>query len=415
MKKKTYNIGLFGFGTLGGSLYQLIQQSSLPLSIKTVCIKDPGKDRGALDCLLTTQKEDILDDEDIDLVVELINDDQIAFEIARRTLKQGKCFVSANKKMIATNLSELHRLAAQNNRSVRYEAAVCAAIPVIKSIDHHFQMGELTALRGIFNGSTNYILSAMHALGQSFDEALEEAIERGFAEEDSWSDISGADPNYKSCILAFHAFGKIVRPEDTFTRGIQGISAREVRIAVRLGAKIKLVSTVERFEKGVQITTIPRLLTSEDRLFDVHNEFNAVQLESSCLGNQFYLGKGAGGYPSSGAVLADIVATLNDQTYCKQSPIPVSYHRHAQAMKYCYLRLGKGSNKADLPGEIVVDMDANEAHQWLISKVSATQLAALVEMLSAEDFLMEVPAMYLREDQLINAISEELALEEELT
>ena len=408
MNKKTYRIGLFGFGTLGSSLYRLILQSSLPLLIDKVCIQDPKKNRGISGCHFTTNKEEILEDEEIDIVVELINDDKIAFEIAKRSLEQGKSFVSANKKMIANNLFELHDIASKNNRSINYEAAVCAAIPLLKSIDHHFQFGELFALKGIFNGSTNYILSAMYSEGMSYNSTVEKAIEEGFAEEDSWLDISGADPNYKSCILAYHAFGKIINPKDTTTRGIQGVSDLEIRLARQLGAKIKLVSSVENLQSGVQVITMPRLITSGDELFNVDKEFNGVKLESTYLGNQFYLGKGAGGYPSSGSVLSDILTTLKNPNYRKRASIDTSFKRTLDGTKNYYLRVHKNRNGLDIPGKIRLNLGEDSQFKRGVIELNVSEIHQCVKMLSNSDFIMEIPSEYLQNNLLARKLSEEL-------
>lgn len=302
-------IGLFGFGVVGQGLNDIIQTKDLNLEIKKIAIKNPEKKRSLPEELFTTDASVILNDPEINTVVELINDTEAAFQIVSTALKNGKNVVSASKKMIALHLEELLHLQEEYGTSLLYEGAVCGSIPIIRNLEEYYDNELLYSVRGIFNGSSNYILSKIFNENLGYDTALKQAQDLGFAETDPISDVGGFDPKYKLVIAASHAYGIITRPEDVLNVGIQTLSARDIQYAREKNYKIKLVPTALEFgERQVVLYVIPKLIRSDDFLYNVENEYNGVIVQAAFADQQFFFGKGAGGHPTGSAVLSDIAA-----------------------------------------------------------------------------------------------------------
>ncbi|MCB0775518.1 MAG: homoserine dehydrogenase, partial [Chitinophagaceae bacterium] len=213
-KQKKLIIGLFGFGVVGEGLYRVLQQTpSLNASLKRVCIKDPAKNRNAPGNLFTTNKNELLNDPDINVIVEVIDDAKAAFDIVKTALLNGKDVVTASKKMIAENLPALLELQNQTGRSLLYESAACASIPVIRNLEEYYDNDLLHSIKAIVNGSTNFILTKMFEDGLDFKQSLLLAQQCGFAESDPSLDIEGYDALNKWIFLLTHAYGIIENPE----------------------------------------------------------------------------------------------------------------------------------------------------------------------------------------------------------
>lgn len=302
-------IGLFGFGVVGQGLNDIIKTKDLNLEIKKIAIKNPEKSRSLPSSLFTTDADVILNDPEINTVVELINDTDAAFHIVSTALKNGKNVVSASKKMIALHLEELLEIQRNHGTSLLYEGAVCGSIPIIRNLEEYYDNELLYSLRGIFNGSSNYILSKIFNEGIDYDTALKQAQDLGFAETDPTSDVGGFDPKYKLVIAASHAYGIITRPEEVLNVGIQNLSSWDIQYAREKNYKIKLVPTAMEFgEKQVVLYVLPKLIRSDDFLYNVENEYNGVIVQAAFADQQFFFGKGAGGHPTGSAVLSDIAA-----------------------------------------------------------------------------------------------------------
>jgi homoserine dehydrogenase len=307
--KKNVVIGLFGFGTVGEGIYHVLNSTpSLDAKIKKVCIKNPLKERAAPKELFTTNYDDLLNDEEINLIVELIDDADEAYKIVTRAFKNGKPVVSANKRLIAEHLDELIKLQEQYNVSFLYEAAVCGSIPVIRNLEEYFDNDLLQGICGIVNGSTNYILTRLSE-GLTYPEALLEAQQKGFAESNPSLDVEGFDPVNKLTILLAHAYGIVTDPQNLLRQGITRLHTRDAGYAQEKGFKIKLVAQAKKLSDGkVAAFVMPRFIKAESQLFNVNNEYNGVIIESKLADKQFFFGKGAGRYPTSSAVISDISA-----------------------------------------------------------------------------------------------------------
>ncbi|GAA4312029.1 homoserine dehydrogenase [Compostibacter hankyongensis] len=316
MEKKLINLGIFGFGCVGQGLYEVLNKTrGINARIKKICIKDPDKPRPIDQSYFTTDKEDILSDPSIDVVVELINDTAAAFDIVATALRNGKAVVSASKRMIAENLGTLYTLQQQYHVPFLYEGACCASIPIIRNLEEYYDNDLLNAVEGICNGSTNYILTKIFEEQLDFDTALRQAQEKGFAETDPTLDIEGFDPKFKICILLLHAFGTFVQPDEVFNFGISHLNDFDINYARQRSGTIKLIAKCRRQNGHVVTYVLPHLITGHHLLSDVSNEYNGILVESSFSENQFFVGKGAGGTATGSAVLSDISALTYNYHY----------------------------------------------------------------------------------------------------
>src|SRR5258708_5425776 len=229
---KQLTIGLFGFGVVGEGLYKVLQQTpSLKASIKRVCIKNPAKKREAPAALFTTDRDSILNDPEINVIVEVINESGPAFEIVSTALKSGKAVVSASKKMIAEHLPELLKLQQDTGSPFLYEPPPCPSIPVIRNLEEYYDNDLLHSIKAIVNGSTNFILTKMFEDKLGFQEALLLAQQLGFAESDPSLDVEGYDAANKWTFLLTHAYAIIEKTETLVFPGIQFVQPGNPKVA----------------------------------------------------------------------------------------------------------------------------------------------------------------------------------------
>jgi homoserine dehydrogenase len=308
--EKTLVIGMFGFGVVGEGLYKVLKQTpSLKASIKRVCIKNTHKKRNAPAELFTSEKNDLLFDPEINVIVEVINDSEAGFDIVTTALKNGKDVVSASKKMLSEHLPELIALQESTGRSLLYEASACASIPVIRNLEEYYDNDLLHAIKAIVNGSTNFILTKMFEEHLNFKEALLLAQQLGFAESDPTLDIEGFDAANKWVLLLTHSYGIDTTIKDMLFNGITQINELDAKVAQARNQSIKLVGQAKKLQNGkVASFLLPQFVDQGDHLYFVKNEYNGVVIESGFADKQFFYGKGAGSFPTASAVLSDISA-----------------------------------------------------------------------------------------------------------
>src|SRR5450432_3365097 len=314
---KQLTIGLFGFGVVGEGLYKVLKQTpSLKATIKKVCIKNPEKKRDAPAELFTTDKNVLLNDPEINVIVEVINESEPAYDIVSTALKNGKEVVSASKKMLAEHLPELLKLQQDTGSPFLYEAAACASIPVIRNLEEYYDNDLLHSIKGIVNGSTNFILTRMFEDKLDFQNALLLAQQLGFAESDPKLDVEGFDAVNKWTLLLAHAYGIVENPANIVFNGIQNIQPGDAIVATEKHLDIKLVAQAKKLQNGkVAGFVLPQFVRNDDPLAFVKNEYNGVVIESSFADKQFFYGKGAGSFPTASAVLSDISALRYDYKY----------------------------------------------------------------------------------------------------
>ncbi len=312
-----FNIGLFGFGVVGEGIYNVIsQQNQLDAEIVKIVVKQESKSRNAPSELFSLNQDEIFNNSEINLIVELIDDADAAYQIVKRALLLGKSVVSANKKMIANHHQELIALSKKRKVSFLYEAAVCGSVPIIRNLEEYFDHDELSSVQGIVNGSTNFILSQMSKNGVSFNEALTTAQEKGFAESDPTLDVEGVDAAYKLSLICLHGFGSSVPSNHVIRKGITSVNAFDIQFGKKHNLAIKLIAQCHTSKGNVQALSVFPTFVQEDSNFGrTDNEYNSVKLNSAFADEQYFYGKGAGRYPTSAAVLSDISALSYGYAY----------------------------------------------------------------------------------------------------
>lgn len=314
---KKLTIGLFGYGVVGTGLYDVLSKSkTVDATIKKIVVKHKDKPRNISPEHFHFDKNEILNDDDINVVVELIDDADAAYEIVTTALKKGKAVVSANKKLIAEHFEELYELQQKYNVPFLYEAAVCGSIPIIRNLEEYYNNDFLQSIQGIVNGSTNYILTKTFQDNLSFDDALKEAQEKGYAESNPILDTGGFDARSKLQILLAHSFGIKTVPEDVFNVGIQNLGDLELKYAKEKNLQIKLLAYAQkRNDNEVAALVIPKFVKSTDTFSTVSDVFNGVKVQTAFADKQFFYGRGAGSLPTASAVLSDISALAYDYRY----------------------------------------------------------------------------------------------------
>ena len=376
---KKLKIGLFGFGCVGQGLYHVLNNSTgFKADIVKIAVKDKNKERTVGAELITYDKWEILNNPEIDVIVELIDDADEAFHIVSEALKKGKHVVTANKKLLAVHLEELYRLQKENNVSLLYEAAACGSIPIIRTLEEYFDNEELEKVSGIFNGTTNYILTKTITEKLSYADALKQAQDLGFAETDPTNDVEGYDAKFKSVIIALHAFGLIIKEEDVFNIGITTLHDNDIKYASEKGYKIKLTPIIQRLEDGkVSVFVAPRFIKEQNQLFNVDNEFNGVIVEGKFSGEQFLQGRGAGSYPTGAAVLSDISALSHGYQYefkkyaQKKAPIFTN-----DVLIEAYLRYNTAEDLKQIAFDEITEKYIGKDYHYIVGKINLKNLIA---------------------------------------
>ncbi|MBI5969423.1 MAG: homoserine dehydrogenase [Deltaproteobacteria bacterium] len=313
---KQVSIALLGCGQVGTGLVKLLQQqrnfierrTGIRLRIKRILVRDSAKKRQVRISGITDNIRHILDDKDIDIAVELIGGIEPARSYILKLLQSGKHVVTANKAVLAHYGSEIQEIAQRIGREVYYESAVCAGVPVIRSIKEGLLANRISLLMGILNGTTNYILSRMSEEGISLNNGLKQAQQYGFAEPDPAIDLQGIDTAHKLNILASLSFAIKVRPQDIYTEGITGIELEDIKNANEFGYVIKLLAIAREIGRNkLELKVHPAMIPKVHPLAAVRNEFNALYLHGNAVGEMMFYGKGAGAMPTASAILSDII------------------------------------------------------------------------------------------------------------
>jgi homoserine dehydrogenase len=388
MTREKLRIGMFGYGCVGQGLHDVLNSSSgFKADIVRICVKDRTKKRRIPMSNFTFERNDILNDESINLVVELIDDADEAFNIVKTAMERGKNVVSANKRMIANHFRELVDLQQKYKVSMLYEASAGASIPIIRNLEEYYDNELLYSLRGILNGSTNYILTKMHNENLPYSEALDQAIKLGFAESDPTLDVEGYDPKFKLCIITGHAYGLFLEPEEVFHYGISKISKFDIKYSKEKGFKIKLVPFVGKTnENTITSFVLPRFISSDKYLYNVDNEYNGVIAEAAFADKQFFSGKGAGGHATGSAVLSDISANSYGYRYEYKKYQQGTVQNYTRNHKLeIYLRY-KNEKDKDLFGfEEVSEYFSSKLNNYVIGVVNLERLYELREQLRDMD------------------------------
>ena len=315
-------IGILGSGTVGSGVIEVLkknisdieQRVGRSISIKSVLVRDLTKKRDHLEGIqLTNKVEDILDDPEIKIVVELMGGLHPSLEYMLRAMEAGKHVITANKDVVAQFGEQLFATAEQHKVEFRFEASVGGGIPIITPLKQCLTANKISLIMGIVNGTTNYMLTKMTEDGSDYEEVLQEAQAKGYAEANPAADVEGFDAARKAAILGSIGFNTRIRLDDVSVEGINNIKAADIAYAKELGYVVKLLAVAKDYgDKGVNVRVHPVFLPSSHPLAMVNDVFNAIFIRGNAIGDAMFYGSGAGALPTASAVVADIIAVARN-------------------------------------------------------------------------------------------------------
>lgn len=393
-------IGMFGLGVVGVGVYKVIERAkNAHAEVKKICVRDIDKPRDpAIDpSLLTINADDILSDPDINLIVEVIDDAEASYNIVKAALLKGIPVVSGNKAMIARHLPELIEIQRKNKVTFLYDASSCGSIPVIRNLEEYYDNDLLLEVKGILNGSSNYILSRVFDHNEPYDEALARAQKLGFAESDPSFDIKGFDSLFKLIIITVHALGTYVSPDEIFTYGIDCIHDSDIRYAREKGVKIKLVAQVVKVsDENFTMFVMPEFVSPSKYIYSVDNEYNGVVIRGECYDRQFMFGKGAGSMPTASSILSDVMALKHDYFYdYKKMNYPDKPSYTTDIVLKVYIRYQDTKIPALLPFVSIKEQHLSEEGNYIIGEIYLNDLIRHRQALGAPDvFVANIPFFF---------------------
>ena len=409
-------IALLGFGTVASGVpfllkennEKIVQAAHSEIEITKVLVKDIAEKERLVAAgnhfNFVTTIDEILNDKEVSIVVELMGRIEPAKNFITRALEAGKHVVTANKDLLAVHGTELLGIANKNKVALYYEAAVAGGIPILRTLVNSLASDKITRLLGVVNGTSNFMLTKMLEEGWSYEAALSEAQQLGFAESDPTNDVDGIDAAYKMVILSQFAFGMTVKFEDVAHQGIRKITPEDVTVAQQLGYVVKLVGSIEETKSGLAAEVTPTFLPKSHPLASVNGVMNAVYVESIGVGESMYYGPGAGQKPTATSVVADIiriVRRINEGTVgkafnefqrelvlAKPEDVKSSYYFSILTpdSKGQVLRLAEIFNTEDVSLQQILQQgtDGNTAHVVIITHaVNKTQLENVTRKLQA--------------------------------
>ena len=318
---RSLNIGIIGVGVVGSAVVKILEQNKALISaragaefcLKKGVVRDIAKAKKRLGDYvipLSTDINDVLEDESIDVVLELMGGVHDAYEVAKKTLQKGKALITANKAMLAYHRFELEQIA--GDIPIGFEASVGGGIPIIRTLKDGLGSNHILALNAILNGTSNYILTQMFEHNKSFANALKEAQDLGYAEADPTLDINGYDAGAKLLILASLAYGINAVPEDILIEGMEGITTDDMEFAKEFGYVIKLLGIAKRQDDTLELRVHPTLINRDCMIGKVSGVMNGIRVLGDCVGESMYYGAGAGGEATASSVISDLIEIARD-------------------------------------------------------------------------------------------------------
>jgi homoserine dehydrogenase len=316
MKNNSYTIAVLGAGNIGASVIDRlleIDEDLIDIEVKKVLVADTSKERSFDSSLLTDSFEDIVQDDSIQLVIEVLGGLEPGKDYIKQLLESGKSVITANKDIIADCGKELIEIAQKNNTCLYFEAAVAAGIPVLKPLIESLRGEVVTRVAGIINGTSNYILTSMEE-GNTYNSALENAKELGYAEPDPTNDVEGIDAKYKAMILSLLCFGVSPSADDVFTEGISNVTKEDFDWAKKLNKTIKLVAQIDNDTNGFNARVYPVLVDTKHPLASIRGALNAVLVEGENINQLVFSGPGAGSAPTASAIIGDVLSACHQMS-----------------------------------------------------------------------------------------------------
>ena len=328
---KSVGIAILGFGTVGGGTYNILaerkerikEEYGVDITVKAIYVRNPKKaiKNGAPQELVTSNFDDIITNSSIDIVAECIGGIEPAKTFLIESLKAGKNIVTANKELFAKHWGELEKYAQETKAGMYYEATCGGGIPVIRTLTQAMQANTILQIKGIINGTTNYILSRMSDEGASYEAVLSDAQALGFAEADPTADVEGYDASYKLAILSSLAFNRFLPAELIYREGISNVQAEDIAIGKQLGYTIKLLAIAKLIDGKIEARVHPVFLKNSHPLASVSGSFNGIFIVGDNVGDIMLYGRGAGALPTGSAVVSDIVFCARQIEHARYSEI----------------------------------------------------------------------------------------------
>lgn len=372
---KKVNIALLGLGNVGQGVWKILNTNineikmncGYEIEVSKILVRNPNKNRGVAvpKEILTTNIEEIFEDDSIKIVVELMGGSEPAREYMLRAMKHKKHVVTANKLVLATQGEELFETAEKEGVLFYYEASVGGGIPIIREINESLTANKIEKLVGIINGTTNYILTKMTQEGMGFDEALKEAQAKGYAEADPTSDVDGHDAAYKLAIMASLSFGTKVDLGSIYREGIRNIKAVDIDYANKFGYIIKLLAVGKEVSNSLELRVHPTMVPKNHPIANVNDSFNAIFIKGNAVGDLMLYGRGAGDLPTGSAVVGDIISILRNNidlaalTALKNSLPPKKIKPASENVSGYYIRLNV-KDQSGILGEIAAELGKND-------------------------------------------------------
>jgi homoserine dehydrogenase len=394
---ETFRIGLLGHGTVGAAFEQLLAERA------DAFVSLTGM-RPEITGVLTTSRgtfDEVL--EGSDLIVELIGGIEPARDYVLRAMKAGRHVVSANKLLLSQYGEELWACAREHSVQLRFEGAVAGVVPVIRVLQESLAASRVERIHGIVNGTTNYILTEMERSGLSYDDALGQAQELGYAESDPTDDVTGRDAAAKMAILARLAFSTPVHLDQVVYEGIQHLTGEDMEYARELGLGLKLIGTAERVTGGISVRVHPAFLYAGHPLASVHGPFNAVTVESEAITEVTLSGPGAGGPQTATAVLGDVVSAMIPPASTPETTESLSVVNDIESAFYLHMEVADrpgvlaqvaellGMQGASIRSVVQKGLGENARLVMILHPLLESRFYAAVRMISQLDFIRSAP------------------------
>ena len=314
---KKAGVAILGLGVVGGGTYQILTEKreyfkktqGVDLTVECVLEKniERAKALGIEDSKIAGSIEEVVTNPNVDIVVEVIGGTGVAKTFVTKALMSGKTVVTSNKELFAKHWPELESCAKKGNAGLFFEASCVGGVPIIRTLQEGMQANKILSIKGIINGTTNYILTKMANEGASYEEALKEAQRLGYAEFNPTADVEGFDATYKISILSSLAFNKKICIENVYREGITGIDKEDTAYGREMGYTLKLLAIGKDTDRGVEVRVHPTFVKNDNPLASVNDSFNAVHLLGDSVGEIMLYGRGAGALPTGSAIVSDVI------------------------------------------------------------------------------------------------------------
>ena len=314
---KKVGVAILGLGVVGGGTYKILTDNKeyfkasqgVDVTVESVLEKNPDRAKalGINAKIVAANIEEVVSNPNVDIVVEVIGGIEPAKSFVLKALMSGKTVVTSNKELFAKHWSELEKEAKANKAGLFFEASCVGGVPIIRTLQEGMQANKILSIKGIINGTTNYILTKMSSSGASYEEALKEAQKLGYAEFNPTADVEGYDATYKLSILSSLAFNTKIAVENVHREGITAITKEDIYYGKELGYSIKLLGVGKRTDKGVEVRVHPTYVSNKNPLASVNDSFNAVHLVGDAVGEIMLYGRGAGALPTGSAIVSDVI------------------------------------------------------------------------------------------------------------